>query len=93
KNFAVIKQELQNTGLIKAVTQTSSPITDVWWKSGAPDWNGKPKDGQLIMSGIGTDLDFTKTMGIKVIEGNDFSGAPSDSTAMLLNKAAVEAMG
>jgi ABC-type antimicrobial peptide transport system permease subunit len=93
KNFTVIKQELQNTGLIKAVTQTSSPITNVWWKSGAPDWNGKPKDGQLIVSGIATDLDFTKTMGIKIIEGTDFTGAPSDSTAMLLNKAAVQAMG
>jgi len=93
KNFAVIKQELQNTGLIKAVTQTSSPITSIWWKSGAPDWDGKPKDGQLIVSGISTDLDFTKTMGIKILEGTDFSGAPSDSTAMLLNKAAVQAMG
>ncbi len=93
KNFSVIKQELLNTGLVGAVTQTSSPITNVWWKSGAPDWDGKPKDGDLIVSAIGTDLDFTKTMGIKIIEGSDFSGVPSDSTAMLLNKAAVEAMG
>ncbi len=93
KNFTVIKQELHNTGLIKAVTQTSSPITNVWWKSPSPDWDGKPKDGGLIMTGIGTDLDFTKTMGIKIIEGNDFTGTPSDSTAMLLNKAAVQAMG
>jgi ABC-type antimicrobial peptide transport system permease subunit len=93
KNYTVIKQELLNTGLIKAVTQTSSPITNIWWKSIGPDYIGKPKDGKLIISGIGTDLDFTKTMGIKIIEGNDFSGTPSDSTAMLLNKAAVQAMG
>ena len=93
KNFSVIKQELQKTGLINAVTQTSSPITDIWWKSPAPDWEGKPADGEIIMAGIATDVDFTKTMGIKVLKGKDFSGTPSDSSAMLLNKAAVEAMG
>lgn len=93
KNFSVIKQELQKTGLINAVTQTSSPITDIWWRSPAPDWEGKPADGEIIMAGITTDIDFTKTMGIKVLKGKDFSGTPSDSSAMLLNKAAVEAMG
>ena len=93
KNFSVIKQELQKTGLINSVTQTSSPITDIWWKSPAPDYDGKPADGEIIMTGIATDLDFTKTMGIKILKGRDFSGTPADSTAMLLNKAAVEAMG
>jgi len=93
KNFSVIKQELQKTGLINAVTQTSSPITDIWWKSPAPDWEGKPADGEIIMTGIATDVDYTKTMGIKILKGKDFAGTPSDSLAMLLNKAAVEAMG
>jgi len=93
KNFSVIKQELQKTGMINSVTQTSSPITDIWWKSPAPDYDGKPADGEIIMAGIATDLDFTKTMGIKILKGRDFSGTPADTTAMLLNKAAVEAMG
>ncbi|MEO6638701.1 MAG: FtsX-like permease family protein, partial [Ginsengibacter sp.] len=34
-----------------------------------------------------------KTMGIKMLKGKDFSGKPIDSSSMLLNKAAVEAMG
>jgi putative ABC transport system permease protein len=93
KNFTVIKQELLKTGMIKAVTRTMSPITDIWWKSPAPDWEGKPADANIIMTGITTDVDFTKTMGIKILKGKDFSGSPSDSSAMLLNKAAVEAMG
>ena len=93
KQFAVIKQELQKTGMIKSVTRTSSPITDIWWRTPAPDWEGKPADGNIILTGIATDVDFTKTMGIKLFEGKDFSGTPSDSSAMLLNKAAVEAMG
>jgi ABC-type antimicrobial peptide transport system permease subunit len=93
KNFAVVKQELQKTGLINAVTQTSSPITDIWWRSPAPDWEGKPADGEIIMAGLATDIDFTKTMGVKILHGKDFSGTPSDSSSMLLNEAAVEAMG
>ncbi|MEI9908422.1 MAG: ABC transporter permease [Bacteroidota bacterium] len=72
KNFSVIKQELQKTGLINAVTQTSSPITSIWWKSPAPDWEGKPADGEIIMAGIATDVDFSKTMGIKILQEKIF---------------------
>ncbi|HWV73148.1 MAG TPA: ABC transporter permease [Pseudosphingobacterium sp.] len=92
KNYTVIKQELLESTLVSSVTKASSPITEVWWKSGAPDWNGKPADLSIIVSGIRTDVDFTKTMGIKMLSGHDFSGMPADSSSILLNKAAVEAM-
>jgi ABC-type antimicrobial peptide transport system permease subunit len=93
KNYTVIKQELLQTGMINAVTRTFSPITEVWWKSPAPDWNGKPATMNIIMTGFSTDIDFSKTMGVKMVQGKDFAGTPSDSSAMMLNKAAVEAMG
>ncbi|TMI92399.1 MAG: FtsX-like permease family protein [Bacteroidetes bacterium] len=93
KNFTVIKQELLNSGLISAVTRTMSPITDIWWKSPGPDYEGKPANQSIIFAGESTDIDFSKTLGIKILQGRDFSGLPSDSTAMLLNKAAVDAMG
>lgn len=93
KNFNVIKQELLQSRLVTAVTRSSSPITEVWWKSGAPEWNGKPADLNVVISGIRTDVDFTKTMGIQLLQGKDFSGTPADSSSVLLNKAAVEAMG
>ncbi|MBL7742347.1 MAG: ABC transporter permease [Chitinophagaceae bacterium] len=92
-NFAVIKDELIKTGKISAVTRTLSPITDIWWKSPAPDWEGKPANADIIMAGLSTDIDFSKTMGVKILQGKDFSGMPSDSSAMLLNEAAVKAMG
>ncbi|HEV8506991.1 MAG TPA: FtsX-like permease family protein, partial [Chitinophagaceae bacterium] len=93
KNYPVIKQELLNTGLISSVTRTLSPITDIWWRSPGPDYDGKPANQSIIFSGESSDIDFTKTMGIKILQGKDFSGTPADSTSMLLNKAAVEAMG
>ena len=93
RNFEVIRQELRQTGMIHSVTRSMSPITDIWWRSPAPDWNGKPENSNIIFAGETADVDFTKTMGIKILEGRDFSGTPSDSTSMLLNKAAVEVMG
>jgi ABC-type antimicrobial peptide transport system permease subunit len=93
KNFTAIKQQLLNTGMINAVTRTLSPITNIWWKQPGPDYNGKPANQNIIFAGLTADVDFTKTMSIKILQGSDFTGAPSDSSAVLLNKAAVDAMG
>lgn len=92
KSYAVIKQELLSTGLISNVTRTSSPITEIWWNTGAPDYDGKPANAQIIMGGLAVDLDFSKTMGVKMLAGKDFTGSPADSGYMILNKAAVDAM-
>jgi putative ABC transport system permease protein len=92
KNYVAIKDDLLKTGMIQSVTRTGSPITQIQWRSGPPDWNGKPADAMLIISCMSTDVDFTKTMGIKMLEGKDFSGLPIDSSSVILNKAAVEAM-
>ncbi len=93
KNFDVIKHELLQTGMFNAVTRTMAPITQIWWRSPGPGYTGKPADQNIIFTGLTTDKDFTKTMGIKMVSGKDFSGTPVDSSSMLLNKAAVEAMG
>ena len=93
KNFEAIRQELSKTGMVEAMTRTLSPITEVWWRSPAPHWEGQPEGSQIIFTGNTSDVSFTETLGIKMIAGKDFTGAPSDSSAMLLNQAAVEAMG
>jgi len=92
KNYEIIKQNLLQTGMINAVTRTMAPITEIWWKTPAPDWEGKPANMNIIFSGLTVDNDFTKTMGIKMIQGKDFSGTPADSGYVLMNKAAVDAM-
>ena len=93
KNFVVIKQELLETGMISGISRSLSPMTEIWWQSPSPEWEGKPSDVNIIVTGQNVDVDFTKTMGIKVIEGADFAGMPSDSSKLMLNQAAVEAMG
>jgi putative ABC transport system permease protein len=93
KNFTVIKDELLKTGKVNSVTRTFSPITEIWWKSPSPDYEGKPSNANIIFTGFSTDADFSKTIGVRMLQGRDFSGTPSDSSSMLLNKAAVKAMG
>ncbi len=92
KNFVSIKNDLLKTGMVESVTRTGSPITTTQWRTGAPDWEGKPADATLIISCMTTDVDFTKTMGIPVRAGKDFSGLPADSSSLLLNETAVAAM-
>jgi ABC-type antimicrobial peptide transport system permease subunit len=93
KNFEVIKQELLQTGVVKAVTRTSYPITDIWSKSPAPEWEGKPENLEILFANLNADENFIQTMNVKMLAGTNFSGSPSDSSVMLLNKAAVEVMG
>jgi ABC-type antimicrobial peptide transport system permease subunit len=92
KNYQALKQDLLNTGMVASVTRTLSPVTDIWWRSPSPDWAEKPAGTQIIFCGQAADKDYVKTLGVKMLEGKDFSGMPVDSGNMLLNKAAVEAM-
>lgn len=94
KNFYVLKEELLKTGSVEAVTRTSSPLTEIWWNNvPAPDWKGKPQNSTIEFTGLGVDLDFTKTTGLKIIDGRDFSGMPNDSMSVIFNKTAIKAMG
>jgi putative ABC transport system permease protein len=92
RNINAIRNELMQTGHVFAVTKTTSPITNIYNYTPAPDYEGKP-DGQMIVSSMGVGPDFTKTMGIKLVEGRDFGNTPADSASMLLNQAAVKTMG
>jgi ABC-type antimicrobial peptide transport system permease subunit len=92
RNAEVIKNELPQTGLVSAVTRTSSPITDIWNYTPAPNWKGKPQNEDLIMSAMRSDIDFGKTVSARMIKGRDFMNTPGDSSVMLLNKEAVSLM-
>jgi putative ABC transport system permease protein len=92
KNFSALKQDLLNTRMIDAVTRTSCRITEICDRSNSPDWESKPVGLDILFTNLNSDVDFPKTMGVKLREGKEFSGKPSDITAVLLNKSAVDAM-
>ncbi len=91
KNFSSIRNELMATGAVSSVTKSNSPITDVY-SNNFLSWPGKPEEEKVLFVTVTTELDYTKTMGIKILEGRDFVGA-GDSSSVLINKAAADVMG
>ncbi len=92
KNYEVLKNELLRSGVVDGVTQSNSQITDVN-SNNFLGWPGKPDDQRVLFVTITANYDYTKTMGIKVLMGRDFSkDFKSDSSAILINKAALDLM-
>ncbi len=90
-NFQTIREELVRTGVVKSVCKSNSPITSIF-SNNEVKWEGMP-DQRVSFSTIATEYDYTETMGIKMIEGRDFSrDFKSDSMAVVVNEAAVEMM-
>ncbi|MGN6619295.1 MAG: ABC transporter permease [Ilyomonas sp.] len=95
KNYQLIRNELLNSGAAVSVTKSMSPITqrysDGWgWK-----WTGSTEeDAKTDFIRMASDADFAKTMGVTIKAGRDIDiyKYPTDSTAMLLNEAAVKVM-
>lgn len=93
ENYEALRAELLNTNAVENVNRSFSPITEIWWRSPVPNWKGKPENADFLVNMMAVDVDFTKTFGVKMIEGKDFSGLPSDSSAVIINQAAVKILG
>jgi len=92
KNWKPLKLDLLASGVVEAVTKSNSAITDIN-SNNFLGWPGKPEELRVIFTTIATEYDYTKTMGIKVIEGRDFSeDFKSDTAAILINKAGLALM-
>jgi len=93
KNYRAIKQELLSSGVIQSVCKSNSPVTEIW-SNNFLGWPGKPEDQKVIFTTIATEYDYTKTLGIKVLQGRDFSeDYKSDTLAIIVNKAGLDIMG
>jgi putative ABC transport system permease protein len=93
KVYRTVKEELLNTGVVSSVTQSNSSITQIN-SNNFLGWPGKPEELRVIFATIATEYDYTKTMGIKILEGRDFSeDFKSDTAAIMINKAGLDLMG
>ena len=92
RDYPSLRDDILKTGMIESVTRSLSPMTDIWWKSGAPEWPGRPANTDIVFSGQSTDIDYAKTIGLKFIQGHDFTGTAADSGYMILNQSAIDAM-
>ncbi|WP_456461961.1 ABC transporter permease [Reichenbachiella sp.] len=93
ENYDVLKNQLLQSGAVDAVTRSNSRITSIN-SNNFLSWPGKPENLKVIFTTISTEYDYTKTMGIDVLHGRDFSKEfVTDTSAIVINKAALDLMG
>jgi putative ABC transport system permease protein len=94
-HYQLIRHELIKSGAAISVTRTANPITQRWGTGRGYEWNGATEaDKGLDFVEMGSDVDFVKTMGLKLLEGRDIDvyNYPADTMSVLLNESAVKAM-
>ena len=94
KKYPLVKKELLAAGIAVSVTKTYSPLTQAWSNRWDPVWEGKAPADKTVFDVFSEDDGLVKTAGLKIIHGRDMdlTQFPTDSTAIILNEAAVKAM-
>jgi putative ABC transport system permease protein len=94
RNYEALKNELIQTGLIDNIATASSPVTDIYSHTTVTDWPQKDAADEPINIGtIRVSNNYFKTVGMQIIEGNDFSPSwQQDSTNVLVNEATIKRM-
>ncbi|HET9825718.1 MAG TPA: FtsX-like permease family protein, partial [Chitinophagaceae bacterium] len=94
KNYQLVKNELLSSGVAKAVTKTSSPLTQGWSDTWGFEWQGKDPNDRTDFDRFSADENLGNTAGLIFIKGRDFDlkNFPTDSAGVILNESAVKAM-
>ncbi|MCC8424891.1 ABC transporter permease [Mucilaginibacter sp. UR6-11] len=94
-NYDALKNELMQTGLIEDVARASSPVTDIYSHTTVLNWPQKSATDETINIGtVRVSDNYFKTVGMKILQGHDFSTSwQRDTGSVLVNEAAVARMG
>lgn len=94
KNYTLIKNELLANGIATSVTKSSAPVTEGWSNTWGYGWKGKDPNDKTVIDRYFADDAICRTAGLQILQGRDFDLAkfPTDSTAVILNEAAVKHM-
>ena len=87
------QRELAGESSIEAVTTSSNNLWQIGGSTSDTDWDGKKPDRMFSIGLLGVDPQFIPTYDIQLAAGQNFSGTLADSTAVILNEAAVKQMG
>jgi hypothetical protein len=95
RHYPMIRNELLSQGLVSSITRTNSPVTDIWYRDDSYEWKGKDPRTRNVFARYTTDRDFSRTIGLKMLEGRDIDveAYPTDTAALVLNESAVRQMG
>ena len=94
KQFYPLRADLIKSGAVIEATESSSSATAIHNNRGDVTWEGKDPSMAVDFASIRVTSEYGKTLNWKFADGRDFSGnIPSDTTAVVLNEAAVKYMG
>jgi len=92
--FAALKHDVLETGVVSNITQSLSPVTEVYGRNTVDGWPGRQANEAMIPAGLAVgDTDYFKTVGMQFLAGRNFSGnVGDDSASVIVNEAAVKRM-
>ena len=94
ENFKSIKRELLQTPGVANITTTSSLPTNIGSGTSGAEWEGKDPEVRIQMQISAVDFDYLDTFKMEMAEGRFFSREfPTDVSNVVLNEAAIKAMG
>lgn len=93
-NYQLIKNELLSSGIVKSITKTNSPLTDIWSDGWGQNWEGKDPEDRTSFDRYMADEGLGVTAGLQFIQGRDFDlkKFPTDSTGLIINEASLKLM-
>ena len=92
-HFDVIKNELMQTGAVASFAEAGTPTTSIWNSTSGIVWSGKDPNLSIDFGMVYASPDYGKTINWQIQQGRNFSkDFPTDSTAVILNEAAVHFM-
>ena len=93
-HYDAIRNDLLATGAVENMAESSSPATAVYANQIGFNWEGKDPNSLPLFGIVAYTWEFGKTIGWQIKEGRDFSrDFATDSSAMILNEAAVKLTG
>jgi putative ABC transport system permease protein len=89
-----IINELKRSGAVASVSESGGQVTGMWSYNGGLTWDGKPAGMQDVFATLNVAPEFGRTVRWEFVDGRDFSEhIAGDSSALILNEAAVKYMG
>src|SRR5690606_26207280 len=87
-HIAAIKTQLQQIPGVEQVGLSNLNILSIYSNGGAPDWEGKDPNMNMLVGFMQTDADFIPTMGLQLVDGRNYRpNMLGDSTSIIINEA------
>ncbi len=89
-----VKTELKkNPAVVNVSASSAYDFSNIDGQTGDLDWPEKTPATNTMITQLTADRELIPTMGIKLLEGSNFTGTPADSSNFILNETAVKKMG